>query len=113
MLWEIEILPKLHDAETERVRQELALLTHGRGQRSAIGLSTRGYLIEGDVTHEQASRLLHGLLLDPLAEHGRVGQLNAFTTVNGDLKPTDGNPWTRIATVLLKPGVMDPVAESV
>src|SRR5436190_14244153 len=112
MLWEIEILPQLRDAETERVRQELALLTHGRGERSAIGLSSRGYLVEGNVTHEQAARLLHELLLDPLAEQGRVGPLNSFTTVNGDLKPTDGTPWERIATVLLKPGVMDPLAES-
>src|SRR5262249_55780632 len=125
MLWEIEILPKLRDPETERVRQELALLTHGRENGSAVTLSSRGYLVEGDLTHEQAARLLHSLLLDPLAERGRVGQLNSFNTVerdlkptagaslSGQLKPTNGTPWEAIATVLLKPGVMDPVAESV
>ena len=53
MLWEIEILPKLRDAETERVRQELALLTHGRGDRPAIALSSRGYLMEGGFPESQ------------------------------------------------------------
>src|SRR5262249_32514580 len=113
MLWEIEILPKLRDPETERVRQELALLTHARENGSAVSLSSRGYLVEGDLTHEQASRLLHNLLLDPLAERGRVGQLNSFNTTEAGLKPTAGTAWEAIATVLLKPGVMDPVAESV
>ena len=28
MLWEVEILPKHHDPEAARVREELALLTH-------------------------------------------------------------------------------------
>src|SRR5262249_56779176 len=55
----------------------------------------------------------HNLLLDPLAERGRVGQLNSFNTTEAGLKPTAGTAWEAIATVLLKPGVMDPVAESV
>ena len=46
MLWEVEISPKLHDPETERVRQELALLTHGKATEPGIDLSSRGYLLQ-------------------------------------------------------------------
>src|SRR4051812_16214176 len=105
MLWEVEILPRLHDPETERVRQELDLLTHGQSNDSAIDLASRGYLLEGDFPQDQAERLLNELLLDPLAEAGRAGPLNTFADYGPELKSA--------ATVLLKPGVMDPVAESV
>jgi phosphoribosylformylglycinamidine synthase len=108
MLWEVEILPTLHDPETERVRKELALLTHGRHD-AGIDLSARGYLLQGALDQEHADRLLGELLLDPLAEAGRVGLLNAFS---GYDRP-GGPSLLPAATVLLKPGVMDPVAESV
>ncbi len=58
---------------------------------------------------------MNELLLDPIAETGRMGELNAFATV--EIPPTKAGEPTRVfkpvATVLLKPGVMDPVAESV
>ncbi len=141
MLWEIEILPKLHDPESERVNQELSLLTHGKQGEGCIDIASRGFLVEGIFPREIAERLLLELLLDPIAETGRVGELNAFISplspvLGGEgsgvraLKqptalpphPNPSPPSTGerglsglhpIATVLLKPGVMDPVAESV
>src|SRR5262249_59125986 len=61
----------------------------------------RGYLLEGDLGREQAERLFRELLVDPVAEHGRLGALN------------EGAGRDRLATVLLRPGVMDPAALSV
>src|SRR4051812_7200531 len=102
MLWEIEILPNERDAEAARVNDELALLTHSPS--IVVHRATRGFLIEGNLDQPAAERLMGELLVDPLVETGRTGALNAFTTT-GRL--------TAFATVLYKPGVMDPVADSV
>jgi phosphoribosylformylglycinamidine synthase len=112
MLWEVEILPKHHDPETERVRQEVALLTHQDPGDDCIDLAARGFLLEGIFPRAIAERLLEELLLDPISEIGRLGELNAFEFVDAPSE-SRGRRLTRVATVLLKPGVMDPVAESV
>src|SRR5260370_20447 len=105
MLWEVEILPKHHDPESERVRQELALLTHAGQADGCIELASRGFLLEGIFPRDTAERLLNELLLDPLAETGRVGELNAFTTANGSgARGEQTRPLHAVATVLLKPG---------
>ncbi len=108
MLWEVEILPKGHDGEAQRVVAEFALLNLGAAPPE-IRLSSRGFLLEGDFDRAQAEMLLGELLLDALVEVGRVGPLNAFTS----FQAAHGESLQAIATVLLKPGVMDPVAESV
>jgi phosphoribosylformylglycinamidine synthase subunit PurSL len=101
MLWEIEMRPRGHDPERVRVCEEYDLLTHTRAGAGLITGSARGYLLEGDLSREQAGRLARELLIDPLAENGRLGALN------------ENNEAGRLATVLLKPGVMDPAALSV
>jgi phosphoribosylformylglycinamidine synthase len=101
MLWEVEIRPKGSDLERSRVCAEYDLLSHSREGADLTTGSARGYLLEGDISHDQAVRLLNDLLVDPLAERGRVQVLGA--TVAG--QPS--------VTVLLKPGVMDPAAQSV
>ncbi|MHB1422698.1 MAG: phosphoribosylformylglycinamidine synthase subunit PurL [Gemmataceae bacterium] len=101
MLWEIEIHPSGRDAERARVAEEFDLLTHTDGGAELITGTARGYLIEGDVSRPQAKRLAEELLVDPLIETGRLGTLNEHQRDD------------RLATVLLKPGVMDPTALSV
>src|SRR5262249_43092899 len=88
------------DTERRRVCDEFNLLTHGH-DGGPIAASARGYLLEGDLSREQAEKLLTELLLDPLVETGRLGTLNE--PIGPDC----------LATVLLKPGVMDPAALSV
>ena len=105
MLWEVEILPKSHDPEKARVNEELDLLTHGGGTTSVVELASRGFLLEGKFPKTDADRIANELLADAIVETGRVGELNAFDRVEPDLHA--------FATVLLKPGVMDPVAQSV
>jgi phosphoribosylformylglycinamidine synthase len=101
MLWEIEIRPRWGDPERARVVEEYDLLTHSRTGAERVTATARGYLIEGNLSRAHAERLLGELLLDPVAETGRLGGLNELASP--DL----------LATVLLKPGVMDPVALSV
>jgi phosphoribosylformylglycinamidine synthase II len=130
MLWEVEILPKkLHDLESERVNREYELLTQLRPQASLIDLASRGYLVEGELSRADAERLLAELLLDPLVEVGRVGELNGFSNLpprreghrravvnvmgKAQYETPLGEKLRAEATIVLKPGVMDPVAQSV
>jgi phosphoribosylformylglycinamidine synthase subunit PurSL len=101
MLWEIEILPKGGDLERKRATEEYDLLTHSNRGVELITETARGYLIEGEISRPEAKRLADELLVDPLIETGRIGTLNEHV-----------RPDHR-ATVLLKPGVMDPAALSV
>ena len=101
MLWEIEIRPKDHDGERARVCEEYDLLTHSRDGATLLTGAARGYLLEGNLSRDQARHLSDGLLVDAVAETGRLGALNELN--GADL----------LATVLFKPGVMDPTALSV
>src|SRR5579859_7514789 len=44
MLWEVEIKPKGNDPERARVREEYALLTHGKDLTGLVTGAARGYL---------------------------------------------------------------------
>jgi len=100
MLWEVELRPTGRDDERERVCDEFDLLTHSQRGADAVGASSRGYLLEGDLVAEDVIRLCDALLVDPLVETAAVREVGAAL---------DGHPYT----VLLKPGVMDPVSQSV
>jgi phosphoribosylformylglycinamidine synthase len=107
MLWEVEIVPisSAHDAERARVEAEYALLGYAPPRDGHLLLGTaRGYLLEGDVTLEQANQLMNELFTDPLVEGAAC---NPIPLGEQDHPPVA--EWT----VLLKPGVMDPVAQSV
>jgi phosphoribosylformylglycinamidine synthase len=107
MIWEIEIQPKYGDSERQRVCAEFTLLGNTRTLGAAVDdlvLGTRrGYLLEGNVTRAAAQHLMNELLMDPVVESGQLREMSSGVTV------FDSVPWT----VLLKPGVMDPVAQSV
>jgi phosphoribosylformylglycinamidine synthase len=105
MLWEVEIKSREIPPELRRVRQEYDLLTHTNLSRDLIRQASRGYLLEGDLNHDQAARLLQELLCDPLVEEGQIVELNAAGRLDGVPEAT--------VTVLPKPGVMDPVAQTV
>jgi phosphoribosylformylglycinamidine synthase len=100
MLWEVEIRPLGRDAERERVCDEFDLLTHGSRGGDLVSASSRGYLLEGDLAAPDVAKLCNVLLHDPLVEGVKVSPLGT---------QLDDPAFT----VLLKPGVMDPVTESV
>ncbi len=104
MLWEVEISPQGPDAERLRVAEEYGLLTHAvQAGADAVRKTSRGYLLQGELTRAHVEQLASDLLVDPVAE---IGELHG-TNSNGEIE------CTAAATVLLKPGVMDPVAMSV
>jgi phosphoribosylformylglycinamidine synthase len=109
MLWEVEIQPKGSDPERDRVCEEYHLLTHTAAGPTLITHSSRGYLLEGDLGREQVERLMAELLVDPLAETGRVHGIGA----DGQAPSGGAEARPLRLTVLLKPGVMDPAAASV
>jgi phosphoribosylformylglycinamidine synthase len=104
MLWEIEIEPRGSDPERDRVGAEFALLTHDEPQEAGIARSSRGYLLEGEIGQDDVDRLIAELLADQLVETGQASPLALRYAAKAD-----DSTWT----VLLKPGVMDPVAMSV
>jgi phosphoribosylformylglycinamidine synthase len=100
MLWEVEIRPLGRDAERERVCDEFDLLTHSSRGADLVRSSARGFLLEGYLDREAAEKLAADLLVDSVVETFRLSEVGK---VNG----------SDAITVLLKPGVMDPVSESV
>jgi phosphoribosylformylglycinamidine synthase len=96
MLWDVEIRPLGRDSERERVCDEFDLLTHAERGGDYISGSARGYLIEGPLGDADLERLTTEVLADPLVE----------TAVATPAPAKSGHYYT----VLLKPGVMDPVA---
>src|SRR5438105_10448492 len=129
MLWEVEIRPLGTDRERNRVAEEYNLLTHAKNGAALVSATARGYLLEGDLNRPEAERLLAELLVDSLAESGtiselatieqegmrRAGRVNVpvaeLRSLRTPLAPSSNSPGK--VTVLLKPGVMDPVALSV
>src|ERR1700733_13584580 len=103
MLWEVEIESKSSDLERARVAEEYALLTGGHaGENQSAALlarTTRGYLLEG-LDEPNAQRLVQEMPPDPLVETSRLAEVGGLTDK------------ARL-TVLPKPGVMDPVAQSI
>lgn len=100
MLWEVEIRPLGRDGERERVCDEFDLLTHSERGADWVSASSRGFLLEGEIDQEAAERLARELLVDQVVETATI-------------HPVGHISGTFSFTVLLKPGVMDPVAESV
>ncbi len=107
MLWEIDIhpLPGLQDHEARRVAGVAAEM--GIGHNLSIH-SARGFLLESDsLDAAQVSRLASELFADGTVERpvvAKVGDINLVA-------PPQDNGAT-LLQVLLKPGVMDPVAQS-
>ncbi|MCI0492192.1 MAG: phosphoribosylformylglycinamidine synthase subunit PurL [Planctomycetes bacterium] len=117
MLWEIDI--HLAEGQMDRAAGRVAAAARELGLAKDLHLvAARGYLVQGDgLPREAIDRLSRQLLTDLVVERpvvGRVGepQLNEMPTAfSGGSQAGDGLA-ARCVTVLLKPGVMDPVAQS-
>src|SRR5262245_1896108 len=104
MIWEVEIRPNEIDYDRRRAAQEYDLLTHGSSGMAVIQNSSRGYLIEADLPKNEQRMKLGAFLGDDLVESVVIRKL-------GELSPNQRA--NNVLTVLLKPGVMDPVSQSV
>jgi phosphoribosylformylglycinamidine synthase II len=107
MLWEIDIHPiaGLPDREAERVASIAAEL--GIAKNLTIH-SARGFLLESEsLTLAQAEQLANELFADGTVERAMLAQVGDEKLV---ASPNGADP--ALLQVLLKPGVMDPVAQS-
>jgi phosphoribosylformylglycinamidine synthase len=102
MLWEVELQARERDLERDRVCAEYDLLTHNRDGARLFHRSAQGYLLEGELSEKDVQRLTDQLFLDPLAQTAQIKALGAARSREPEH-----------VTVLLKPGVMDPAAQSV
>src|SRR5258708_22654659 len=100
MLWEVELRSLGRDAARERVCDELDLLTHSTRGADLVLSCARGFLTEGCLDRDAAGQLAADLLVDSVVEAFTLSEIG---------EPHNGDT----ITVLLKPGVMDPVSESV
>ena len=100
MLWEVEIRPLGRDRERERVCDEFDLLTHAQRGGDLVSGSARG-LPARRRSRRSRSRTTH----ERVARRSARGNWSRPSPVGGE----SGHYYT----VLLKPGVMDPVAQTV
>ncbi len=107
-LWEVDIYPAegLPDQAGRQAEGDAADL----GFAPALSVTAaRGYLIQGDLDRSQVERVARELLADTLVERTVVAPRGDAVL---NRPPPAGDPAAAQVHVLLKPGVMDPVAQS-
>ena len=110
MLWEIDVHPISQQADIEA--QRVATAAHVMGIAPTIQVHTaRGFLIDGSsITNDQIEQLASRLFADAVVEQFVCAELGAEALTHPPFLPTmDEN---QLSQVLLKSGVMDPVAQS-
>lgn len=104
-LWEIDIYPAA--GQPDRLGSAVASDAADLGLASDLSVTAaRGFLVQGDLDEAQANRLARELFADGIVERTVVARA-------GDRRlsePPNGKP--QLLHVMLKPGVMDPVAQS-
>jgi phosphoribosylformylglycinamidine synthase len=125
MLWEIDIHPAAGEPDRTGERVAAAARELGLAERLHVA-AAHGYLVQGDtLSRAQVEDLAHRLLVDSVVERAVVGHVGDYCLDDCGLRMADCglnelNPKSEIrnpkspinVTVLLKPGVMDPVAQS-
>ncbi len=104
-LWEIDIYPAA--GQPDRLAQAIAGDVADLGLAPDLSLTAaRSFLVQGQLDQAQAEQLARELFSDGVVERTVVAP------VGSDIlrQPPSGHP--QLIHVLLKPGVMDPVAES-
>jgi phosphoribosylformylglycinamidine synthase len=126
MLWEIDIHPI--DGQPDRAAERVAAAARELGLAANLKVAAaRGFLLQGAaLSRASVERLARELLADTVVERAVIGNvgdehLNDCGLRIADCGLSTSNPQSEIrnpksvacVTVLLKPGVMDPVAQSV
>ena len=103
-LWQIDIFPA--PTHVNRIAEEARSDAIGIGVAPAIQIDGHhGFLVQADITIEEAERIARNLLVEPVVESHRVATV-------GDAKLNTADSGQSLVYVLPKPGVTDPQAES-
>ena len=106
MLWEVDIYPA--DGQPDLLGRAAAAAAAELGlARNLSVAAARGYLIQGDLDRRQIERIAGELLTDRIVERTVAAPVGDAALI---APPRTG---ARLVHVLPKPGVMDPVAQSV
>ncbi|MEY4177601.1 MAG: Phosphoribosylformylglycinamidine synthase subunit PurL [Planctomycetota bacterium] len=108
MLWEIDIYPAAGQPDLAGRAVAAAAADFGLAGQLSVR-SAYGYLLEGDLQAADAARLARELLADTVVETVCVAPVGSESLAQ---PPANADPAARLVHVLLKPGVMDPVAQS-
>jgi phosphoribosylformylglycinamidine synthase len=108
MLWEIDIYPAAGQPDLAGRAVAAAAADFGLAGQLSVR-SAYGYLLEGDLQAADAARLARELLADTVVETVCVAPVGSESLAQ---PPASADPAARLVHVLLKPGVMDPVAQS-
>ena len=111
MLWEVDIYPA--PGEPDRAAEAVRAAAKELGLAGALEVaSAHGYLIQGALDQRQVGQLAQELLADGVVERSVIATATSPQLVDPTAaKLPGGAPW-QVVTVLPKPGVMDPVAQS-
>ncbi|MDA1231538.1 MAG: AIR synthase-related protein [Planctomycetota bacterium] len=105
MLWEVEILPIGSEKDYEGQRILASARSQGISGLDAVK-SAKTFLIQGDLTRNDATRAAEQLLVDPVTEQFHIHELPASASEISNSKSQ------MLFNVLLHPGVTDSVAEN-
>jgi phosphoribosylformylglycinamidine synthase II len=108
MLWEIDIYPAAGQPDLAGRAVAAAAADFQLAGQLAVH-SAYGYLLEGDLQAADAERLARELLADTVVETVCVAPVGCSSLAQ---PPAAVDQAARLVHVLLKPGVMDPVAQS-
>ena len=108
-LWEIDIHPAT--GQVDRLGQTVANRATELGFVELESVHTaRGFLLEGNLNEAAANRLATELFADGIVERTLVAPVGDPRL--GQHPVSEGRPAGALVHVMLKPGVMDPVAQS-
>jgi len=105
MLWEVDIHARPGQPDN-RAGAVTAVAAQADFPKSLTVTSARGFLLQGELSEAQIQHIAGELLLDPVVEQSVCGP------VGGDRFGVADTPAGQLVCVILKPGVMDPVAQS-
>lgn len=110
MLWEIDLHPSGDSPDRDAAQVAADAKDLGIAEQ-LIARSARGFLVEGpELNAEQVETLSRELFADTLVEQPVAAQVGDERLIDSPIK-TNGESGS-LVHVLLKPGVMDPVAQS-
>ena len=109
-LWQVDIHPA--DGQPDSLGHSALTSTRELGIASDLSIrAAYGFLLQGGLAHEKVKKIATELLSDPIAQRC-VATTVGDATLNQPLdQESSGSPCTLIYA-MLKPGVMDPVAQS-
>lgn len=104
-LWQIDIYPAENHVDREAVRTAEEIAELGLGKNVSVAFA-KGFLIQGSLGEEEATRLAQTLLADSITE------VPVVAIAGDDLLNEPPGTQTVQVNVMPKAGVMDPVAAS-